>query len=524
MGFLDKLFGGGSDDEKDESEATEAAEQAEASGGEALPEETLDPSTFWATVLFPYPLEYGAGDIEELFEDAGLNVEGVEATSGSTYEVEVPEQTFVLEQRDEAFSRDHMDRRILPETFPDDFSYVGIRAEREELLEKRNEHREPSDFPDPWGGSGVMRMLTKLVRKLLERDGLAVVLNQAGQLTVPSQRFLELTERVDEAESRPFLGWLDIAYDDEGEYLRSFGLELFGYPEIFVHRDHDDDQWRMRREQEALVYAASEMVHENRVLGSTPDGDGFLGFEAMDAFEVPLGVNAQDERLEIEEDWDVTSYDVAMEDEHLVLRSDEPATVWETWATIDDEDVEISRPAYQAMFQHECRKTIGAHPLASVVVDEFEEIEPFDCDIYRTEEGGPVHLITNGLGRTPRPADEEGTEHHRVELAVRTMQDGGEILDLMASAAVGIELSEEPWNSADIIEFEEPLHNLQHFIIGPLFDVDPDSGPTIEVWQLVPLTDEEYDDISDGDALGWLEEHDYAMAPEYVERWMAVYQ
>ena len=490
MGFLSKLFGGG-----DEPEEAAQEENDEAAGSEAPEEpvgeaEEIPPSQLWATVLFPYPLEYGLGDVESLLEEAGLPAGDLEQTGRGGFRATLGGQTLRLRQRDEPFPAEATERRMLPEGFPDDYAYLAVAPESDDPLAKRDLLRTAEEYPDPWAEEGIMRVVTKLVRAALERDGLAVVLNRAAQLVVPNQQFVEMTGGADDPDRRPFLPWIDVDYDDDEEFLRTEGLRLFGLPEISVHFDHDDGNWRLQREQEALGYVASKMVHANEPLGVDADAEGFLGVGSLEALEVPLGAEVDDTPVEADDDADLTRFEAEMREERLVLTGGEPGTVWESWASLEDPEADISPESYRALFRHACREVVGSPPLGSILVDDFDEMETFHCDLYQSENSQMVTIVTNGLGRSPVPAGDDAEEPRRIELAVRTGQESEQLVDVLTNCAAGITLSGDSWDPGDTVEFEEPLHGLQHFVLNPLFDVSPADGPAVAVWQIEPVEDE----------------------------------
>lgn len=523
MSWFDSWFGG--DDSEDEQEGESAGDEepsgarteASRSAGEA---EIEAPESAWATVLYPFPLGLDPEEIRELLDDREIEWEAVESGGEEISRIVLPERNVRVLHRDEPYPDEEMNDRLLPGTFPEDYSHVSLEPDVSDPLEKRDMLREPGEYPDPWGERGVMRVLTELVRAFLSLDGTAVVLERSDRLAVPSQQFLEFTADAEDGDWHAVKGWLDIDVGGgEDELLRTIGLEVFGLPDVAVRVDHADGWWRRQLQAEALDAAIGTMILENRPLGASSEGEGFLGFEPLDDFRVPLGREFDEEAVESDAEGDYVSYGLALEDRRLLLESNGPATVWETWATVDDEGTQIALPAYQALFRHECHEMLGT-PLGSVGIGEFEGMEEIDCDLYQEEEVGPAHLITNGLGRRARPIGESDSERGRVELAIRAETPAEPLIDILANCAAGFELSEDQWGPADMLEFEEPLHGFQVFLLAPLFEAVPERGPAIDVWQLVPLTEDEFDELSEGgDAEAWLEERDGATGMQFAERW-----
>jgi hypothetical protein len=413
-----------------------------------------------------------------------------------------------------------MNRRLLPETFPDDYAHVAVEPRVDDPVERRDELREPEEYPDPWGDTGVMREMTRVVRGLLDLDGTAVVLNQSGQLAVPAQQFMEFTSAVDQGDWSAVMGWLDVDPGGDGEPLRTEGLAMFGLPELEVHYEHGSPGWSLQRRLEAMRAAVGRMIVENHVLGAEPESEAFLGLEPLEEFLVHLGGEVDPEDPPGEGD-DVVTYRIEPEEGRLEMRAEDRGTVWETWGAIDEEG-EIELPAYQALFQYLCHDALG-EPVAGVGIDDIEGMEGIGADIYQAEESAPVHFVTNGLGRRARSVGDDA-ESVRVELAIRSAEPVDQLVDVLANCAAGFELGDEQWGAADVLEFEEPLHNVQAFLLAPLFDAEPEQGPVVEVWQLVPLTADEHDRLADGGGEAWLEENDYATGPDFAERWLAVSQ
>ena len=516
MGWLNKLFGGGGETDE-ETETDEAA-----AGGETDRRECVEldpPDDPWVTVL--YPLEFDAARLEELLEEAEVAYDEIEVGHDGLFRVVLPEMVLLLEQRDEPYDRERMDRRYLPETFPDDHAYLSIEPQISDPLEKRDMLREPDAYPDPWGdASGTMRLLTRLVRQLLSLDGIALVLERGGGLTTPGQEFVEVTASADEGDWQAVLGWLDTRYDDEEAYLGTHGFHLFGLPDLAVRYEFADGGWRTEREWEAIAYASARMLRENRVLGADPAGDALFGVDDTMELRVPLGLELDDPPADLDPDADFVPYTVELdeEDRRLVLTADAPATVWETWAAIDEPETSITPAAYRVLFRHAYREMLGER-LQSFTVDDIPEMEPLDCDHCQTEQGPPAHFVPNGHGLRARTAGDDESRH--LELAARVSEPGEPIIDILANCAAGVEMSDESWAAGDILEFEEPLYNLQVFALSPLFEAEPDEGPPIAVWQLVPMTEEEFEATDGDNAAGWLDEHDGATTREFAERWRA---
>jgi hypothetical protein len=521
MGWLSNLFGGGESDGGSDDEA-EAREGSAADAGEDVEQVDLEgPEAPWATVLYPFPVELDRARLEELLEEAEVDWEEIEVGHSGRFRIVLEAAPVVLEARDEPFPDGRMNRRLLPETFPDDYAHVAVEPQvDDDPLERRNELREPGAHPDPWGDSGVMRELTRIVRGLLGLDGTAVVLNRSRQLAVPAQQFMEFTAGVDEGDWSAVMGWLDVEPGGDGEPLRTEGLALFGLPELTVHYEHGGSGWGLQRRLEAMRAAVGRMIVENRALGADPESEACLGLEPLEEFRVQLGGDFDPDDPPGEQD-DVVAYRIEPEEGRLEMQAIDRGTVWETWGAIDQEGAEIERSAYQALFRYMCDEPLGA-PVAGVGIDEIEGMEGIGADIYQADESAPVHFVTNGLGRRPRSFGDGDSESVRVELAIRSAEPFDQLVDVLTNCAAGFELADKQWGPADVLEFEEPLYNMQAFLLAPLFDAEPEKGPTVEVWQLVPLTEDEHDRLADGGGKDWLEKHDYATGPEFAERWSAV--
>lgn len=529
MGWLSNLFGG---DDAPEPEREDAPE-GNAGGDdrrEPLPTPDRDPATYTAAVLFRDEPRIEAGDLREIVDDAGMEIESIDSPSEGTYRLSRPEASLTIDLHPEPIPEDRTNRELLPAEFPRDRGYVGVFGGRSDPLERRDQQRNPAEFADPWGPWGVARQTTRLVRQLLEEGGLAVALNRAGGLVVPAQQFLSISEDLDDPDIRPWEAWLQISRDGSEGPLETSGLVLFGLPDVSVRFDHESDYWRARRELEALKYAAGTMIHENRVLGADPDVEGRFGFEPLDDFEVPLGVEAGAEMPDVDEAADTLSYEVRLEDDRLEFTAEGDATVWKTWSEIEnsDEDATIALASYQALFRKVLSEALDRAPDISLRVDEFPELEPFDCEIFRGESSATTLMVTNGMGRRPFAETASGTpdtDDSPIELAIRTVRDGGRVLDVVANVAAGIALDEDRYGPGDTLHFEEPLYGMQYFLLANFTEVRPSSGgPSIAILLLVPLSDDEFETIEREGAEEWLQEHDAAGSREIAERWARVVQ
>lgn len=520
MGWLSKLFGGGDDGDDVAPEAKDDATTGfETPSGEAVE----PPESYRAAVLYPYPAEFASDELREMFERSGMVVEAIEAGSNDVFRVVTSERSYLLEQREAPYPRERMDRRLLPETFPDDFAHVGIAVdEAAEDAEARHEDA------DPWSEHGEMRRITQIVRGLLRNDGMAVVLEGADGLVVPSQDFEEMTQGADDPEQRPFFGWIGIRRDEmeDGDYLRSEGLGAFGLPEVFVRVDSErgDARWQLQREQEALLFAASRMVHANAPL------------EAGGELEVPFGADVGTRPVEFDEEDERTCFEVSEPEEteeteqtekRLVLTAKGPSSVWASWETLADaeaEDVETTEntemplTAYQALFRFGARAAFEPELAGAMTVEHVEGMPELMYDVYQDDPNQPTLLVTNGLGRLPRGHGQ------RLEVALRTSNFSQEVLEILSMIATGIELGDAVFDPPDTVEFEEPVHGLQYFVLSPGPGVTPsESGPAVSVWRLVPLTPEEHADIeAKDDVEAWLDDHDGATGREFDERWNTV--
>lgn len=520
MGWLSNLFGGGESDGASEDEGDQSEGSSADMGGHGERVEIEGPESPWATVLYPFPVDLDRVRLEEILDESEVGFEEIEVGDYGRFRIALEAAPVVLEACDEPFPEQRMNRRLLPETFPDDYAHVAVEPQVDDPLERRDELQGSDAYPDPWGDSGVMRELTRVVRALLAMDGTAVVLNRSGQLAVPAQQFTEFTSGVEDGDWSAVMGWLDVDPGGEDEPLRTQGLALFGLPDLTVHYEHGSTGWSLQRRLEAMRAAVGRMVVENRVLGADPDGEGFLGLELIEEFRVELGGEVDPDDPPGERD-DVVTYRIEPEEGRLEMHAQGRGTVWETWKVIGEEGNEIELSAYQALFRYICHEPLG-EPVAGVGIDDIEGMEGIGVDIYQTDESAPVHFVTNGLGRRARSIEDGDSEAVRVELAIRSAEPFDQLVDVLTNCAAGFELGDERWGATDVLEFEEPLYNMQAFLLAPLFDAEPEQGPAVEVWQLVPLTEDEHGRLVDGGGEAWLEEQGYATGPDFAERWAAV--
>jgi hypothetical protein len=515
MGWLDALFGSdeASDDVSDEPHESDDTDEApdEAATASIAP---LDLEEARATVLFPFPLDWTRDDVAGAADAADVSAETIESNGRGTFRLVTSERTLRLQTRDGPHPGDDLERRLLPEGFPDTYAHVSIALDPDgSAIEPAPPFEPTEDADDPWREGGELEMLTRIVRALLQRDGAAVVLERADRLVVPGQQFLEATEGIDTSESRPFAAWLALDHDG-GSALRSTGFEAWGLPELHVTLEHphppgrDDadepdwlvEQWRADREREALLYLGSELVRRRRTAADTiGELDVPLGFEVDEAH-----TGYDDER-----DDETTPYRVEREGDVLTLTSSGAGTVWETWRSIDDDTTTMASRAYRALFHRECRRRLEAEdpPLRGTIpFDDLEEMGRIDLAFYYADAPRPTLAVTNGLGVQTALGEtlEGGTSH--LEIAVPLEQLHDQLADVLFNVVAGLVLEERTWAPGDVVEFEEPLHGLQYLVLDPLFDVSPPAGPPIDVWQLIPIDEQERNSFDGDDASSWLDE------------------
>ena len=546
MGLLDAIFG--SDDSDEDVSPEETADDAspdEESSEEVTAFEPLDPASYWAYCHFPFPLDWNRRDVETLAERADLDADRLVSNGREGFRIVTPQGTICLEV-DAGSLPDgaSIDLDFLPDDFPDEADLGHLQmalAEDGDVVNFESRFQPLDTAPDPWAEEGILRTMTRLVRQCLQRASTGVVRLASHRTPQTAREFLDASEGVDEPGVRSFTAWLEMHTSDDTSHLESAGLRSMGLPELRIRceppvpsdsESHEPemntDRWRRSREREALLYVASEMVHERRV----PRAEGEAAESeadrerADDERRVPFGFGLEAARrheLEDFADEATTPYTLHLEEDVLEVRSSGPSDVWERWGTFDRSSSTMPPQSYHALFYHECQRTIDVEtaPLRGrLPLEEIDDVDPIDLEIYAVDDtSSPTLAVSNGLGRQPGLSDRLDGEAQHVELAVQlAAEDFDEwVTDILLNSTAGFVLEDRTWRPGDMLEFEEPLHGLRAFVLDAMFDASPPRGPSIAVWQLVPLDEDEYDTVSQTGGVSWLDEQSEAL--DIVGRW-----
>ncbi len=252
--------------------------------GQGFPSLTMDPEQAIATaralgtvtVLLREPLPAGHQALLAWAATCGFPYAGLTATVGRDLELGIPGFGLLTYPGRAPFPREGLDLRNACDAFDLGLSFLGLGLG---LPGGAREQRVALGVgPDTWAADGSMRQLTRLVR-MLASSATGVVLHRAGELVVPIADLVTALGDVDHPECRPFAPWLDLAIvrREDGVRYESFGMEVFGLPDVMALVDPDEAESRSRGH-EAVLHACYRMIRDNRE------------WELGDTLEVPVGI------------------------------------------------------------------------------------------------------------------------------------------------------------------------------------------------------------------------------------------
>ncbi|MDQ3339362.1 MAG: hypothetical protein M4D80_29710 [Myxococcota bacterium] len=414
------------------------------------------------TVLMRDPIPLGTYPVRAWGEALGFPRDGFAVNAERDLHFAMGGHSVLTYPGREPFPGDGLDMRNVTADFNLGRSFIGLgigvpgtaRLERAVIRGDR----------DVWAPDGLLRQLSRLVCALAPH-AIGVVLHRAGDLVVPIDDFVRMLGDLEDPTCVPFAAWLDVAItkrEDQAMYA-TFGMNVFGLPDVLAHVNAED-RWSRARRHEAILYACYRMIRENREL------------EAGATFDVPVRLAIGAWPLELDEADGATTYTLADLDGNLelVLKA-EPRT--------DAANV------YQAQLDCGIAELVPSY-LVRDVKSQSKEPVPHSVMVRARDDGRGFLTVTNGFGRTSQR-----------ELAIWTDHESFELVQIVGTFAAFAHESPEGWKPHDTIAAPIEERGIGGFVIA---DGGTVSTPHVQVLLLVPLSADNYERVRGGHAAAWL--------------------
>ncbi|WP_163866713.1 hypothetical protein [Myxococcus eversor] len=384
-----------------------------------------------------------------------------------------------------AFPTEGLDTTDVPEDFDFGCAFIGLGIGLPGV--HRQERLIVGNAWDVWAPKGEARKLSMLTQWLLEH-GSGVVLHRAGNLVVPAEQFVRMLGELDDDECRPFSAWLAVGpFTHEGTtFYGTFGMDVFGLPDVAVSVKADDP-WSRQRRHEAVLFAAYRMIRENREL------------RAGEHLHVPLRLRVGAWPLDISWESDVISYEVSDDGEQLVLVPEEeqhPELAWR------EPDARLALNAYQALFDRGL-DTLLPSELRVDVRSNNPDVTPHSVEVRERHDGQGFLLVTNGFGRLAQ-GDAGCVDCPRVEIGAWLPDHSFELLRFVGGVASGVHESTVGWKPCDTVATPNHERGMGGFVLADGGQVEMGGGPGVRLLLLVPLSPPDYERVRGGGAAEWL--------------------
>ncbi len=420
------------------------------------------------TVLLGEPLPTGHQAVRTWAAARGFPRDGFDVKVERDLEFAMPGGNVLTYAGRATFPKDGLDARNVAEDFDLGRSFIGLgmglpggeRQARAILANTR----------DCWAPDGSMRQLSRLVCMLAD-SATGVVLHRAGDLVVPIDEFVRALGELDDPECRPFAAWLDVAItrrDGEARYA-TFGMDVFGLPDVLA-AVNADDRWSRSRRHEAVLYACYRMIRDNRE------------FQAGDTISVPVRLSIGAWPLEIDDRGAATTYAVTDLDGNLELVARGELSV----------DGDIAVNLYQALFDRGLAELVPSHIVRDVPANSRQPLE-HNVEVRAREDGRGFLVVTNGFGRKAR-----------FEVAAWVPLETLELVKLVGVLASFALEAPTGWKVGDTVA--APIEELRigGFVIADGGTVAMGTAQSVRILLLVPLAETDYARVRGGGAEAWL--------------------
>jgi hypothetical protein len=417
------------------------------------------------TVLLREPLPTGHQAMRAWATTCGFPRDGFDVKVERDLELVMPRGSVLTYAGRATFPSDGLDTRNVGEHFDLGRSFLGLGmglpgGERQTRAILGNTR-------DCWAPDGSMRQLSRLVCMLAD-SATGVVLHRAGDLVVPIAEFVRALGDLDDPECRPFAAWLDIGITrrDVAKYA-TFGMDVFGLPDVLA-AVNADDRWSRSRRHEAVLYACYRMIRDNREL------------QAGESLAVPVRLSIGAWPLALDDRCAATTYAVADLDGNLELvTSHEPAV-----------DGDLAVNLYQALFDRGLGDLVPSHIVRDVPSQSRQPLE-HDVEVRARDDGRGFLVVTNGFGRAAR-----------FEVAAWVPHETFELVKLVGGlAAFALEAG---WKVGDTVAAPIEELGIGGFVIADGGNVAMGTAPSVRILLLVPLAETDYARVRGGGAAAWL--------------------
>lgn len=366
------------------------------------------------------------------------------------------------------FSKDGLDIRTVGDAFDFGQAFIGLGASLPGF-DRRARAIVGNDL-DCWAPDSSLRQLSRLVC-ILGASATGVVLHRAGHLVVPIGEFVGALGDLDDPECRPFGAWLDIAITRRNDkaFYATFGMDVFGLPDVLATVDADD-RWSRARSHEAVLYASYRMIRENREL------------RPGETLAVPVRLSIGAWPLDIDERAATTIYEiVALDGDLELVPTQEP-----------DIDGALAVNIYQALFDCGLADLVPSHIVHDVPARSRRPLEHI-IEVRARADGRGFLVVTNGFGRNAG-----------FEIGAWVPIDSFELVKLVGLLAAHALEAPVAWAVGDTIAGPIEELGIGGFVIADGGAIAMGAAPTVRILLLVPLAETDYPRVRGGGAAAWL--------------------
>ncbi|HVP62245.1 MAG TPA: hypothetical protein VMT11_16925 [Myxococcaceae bacterium] len=119
---------------------------------------------------------------------------------------------------------------------------------------------------DPWGPSGVTRLLLRVLRAALDAGGTHLVAEHAGRLLLGAEEARGRLGDPDDSEARPFGAFIDWALTPDRSRYRTLGMTVAGGEDLEIEILHPESEVELDSAESALLFGCHLQVRGARLL------------------------------------------------------------------------------------------------------------------------------------------------------------------------------------------------------------------------------------------------------------------
>ena len=423
------------------------------------------------TVLLREPLPSGTPALAEWAAARGFPRDGFAVRTERDLEFVIPRGTILTYPGREPFPRADLDLRAVGDDLELGRAFIGLGVGLPGGERRARAAR--GGTVDGWAPEGTMRQLGRLVG-LLAADATAVVLPRAGDLVVPIDDFMRMLGELDDPECRPFAAWLDVGITRSGEtaMYATFGMDVFGLPDVLAAVD-PDDRWSRSRRHEAVLYACYRMIRDRRELAPG------------ETLEVPVRLTIGAWPIELDDGGAATTYTIAELDGNLEL-------------VVKDEVAlggELAVNLYQALFDRGLAELVPSQLVRDVRLQTHQPLA-HHVEVRARKDGRGYLIVTNGFGHKAG-----------LELGTWTNRDTFELVQVVGMLAAFALESPAGWKAGDTVAAPIAALGIAGFVLADGGTVAMGDASDVRLVLLVPLTEADHEQVRSGGAAAWLADH-----------------